>query len=351
MTPDESSPNAAHLVPGVSQAAGKKDHQALACSCDSTSATKVNAGTSKSPSTAASVAGTASLENTHIFELSTGCSGSPPGGTVRAGRRSSNKLRRRKTRGRWRCNESPCATFVTCYDTQMIDLELTPEQQGMWDDLWLGIRELCEDYPNGIVFIGGVGVYLHTAAVKHVPGRFIEFSHDGDFYMDHTDFHILRSLEDVTTNARLKKSQLIKHGMEFDIYEQYTNGLLVKYEDAVGASEIIDGVRVACLEHLLLLKLVAYKSRKGRNKGDKDERDLIRICYMLSQQPEGPREDILLPYLDTVLVETLDLIRTSRQFITLAAGNTHHASTMRKLTTKSIDAVGAMLGDDDDSDS
>jgi hypothetical protein len=233
----------------------------------------------------------------------------------------------------------------------MIDLELTDEQREMWDDLWLGIRELSEDYPEGIVFIGGIGVYLHTAAVKRVPGRFVEFSHDGDFYIDHADFHDLRTHEDVTTNARLKKSQIIKHGMEFDIFVQYTNGLLVKYEDAVGASEILDGVRVACLEHLLLLKLVAYANRKGRGKGDKDERDLIRICYMLAQQPDGPRESILLPYLDPSLLITLNLIRTSRQFITLAADNAHHASTIRKMATKSIDVINTMLGDDDDTDS
>lgn len=232
----------------------------------------------------------------------------------------------------------------------MIDLELTSEQQEMWDALWLGIRELCEDYPDGIVFIGGIGVYLHTAAVKRVPGRFVEFSHDGDFYINHSDFHDLRTHEEVTTNARLKKSQIIKHGMEFDIFVQYTNGLLVKYEDAFGASEILDGVRVASLEHLLLLKLVAYENRKGRSKGDKDERDLIRICYMLAQQPGGPRENLLLPYLDPSLLGTLNLIRNSRQFIPLAENNAHHASTMRKTATKSIDAIADMLGDDDDSD-
>lgn len=230
-------------------------------------------------------------------------------------------------------------------------MDLTPEEKEAWNSLWLGIRELGEDYPDGVVFIGGIAVYLHAAAMKRAPSRFVEFSHDGDFYISNADFNDLRHHEEVTTNVRLKKAQVVKHGMEFDIYEQYTNGLLVKYEDAVAASEVIDRTRVACLEHLLLLKLVAHENRKGRAKGDKDARDLIRILYMMAQQPGGPREEILLPYLDASLVDALVKIKTSREYVALTEGNLHHASTVRKVAVKSIDAIDAMLGDDDDDDS
>lgn len=54
-------------------------------------------------------------------------------------------------------------------------------------------------------------------------------------------------------------------------------------------SVVIDGIRCASLEHLLILKLDAYADRKNSAKGDKDERDLIKIMCSL----DIPNLDIL----------------------------------------------------------
>ena len=51
----------------------------------------------------------------------------------------------------------------------------------------------------------------------------------------------------------------------------------------MASSQVIDGVCIASLEHLLVLKLDAYASRRGSAKGAKDERDLIKILHLLDQ--------------------------------------------------------------------
>ena len=127
-----------------------------------------------------------------------------------------------------------------------------------WEALWRGIDELSGFFPEGIVFIGGVAVYLHARLAK-LSGAWIEFSHDGDFYISLSDYADLRDIEEVTTNRRLNKHQIIKDGIDFDIYLEYRNDLRVKYADALAASTVIENVRVASLEHLLLLKLDAYE--------------------------------------------------------------------------------------------
>ena len=70
--------------------------------------------------------------------------------------------------------------------------------------------------------------------------------------------------------------------LEFDVYVEHNDGLRVPYKDIAAASTVVDGIRVASLEHLLVLKLDAYAARRGSAKGRKDERDLIRIAHMLT---------------------------------------------------------------------
>ncbi len=48
------------------------------------------------------------------------------------------------------------------------------------------------------------------------------------------------------------------------------------------------GIRVACLEHLVILKTKAFLDRQGTSKGNKDEDDLVRIFFQLSNpDPEA----------------------------------------------------------------
>jgi hypothetical protein len=202
-----------------------------------------------------------------------------------------------------------------------------------WDTLWRGICELSAFFPEGIVFIGGVAVYLHVRGSK-VPDAWVEFSHDGDFYISLADFADLRDLEEVTQNRRLSKYQLIKNGIEFDVYLEFRHTLRVPYAAAHAASSVIENVRVACLEHLMLLKLDAYADRRGSAKGRKDERDLIRIAYLLSQQRTIHR-DRLTPLLTPQDVEAMSSVSRSTEIATMT-DSAKHAAKLRSEIMKVV---------------
>ena len=205
-----------------------------------------------------------------------------------------------------------------------------------WALLWEGIQELSEWFPDGIVFIGGIAVLLHVRGQK-LPERFVELSHDGDFFLSLADFGDLRDLEEVTANRRLSKHQIIRKGIEFDVYLENHNDLRVKYSDAMEASQVFDGVRVASLEHLLVLKLDAYASRRGSAKGSKDERDLIKICILMATSP--PKRERLEAYLVDEAVETLRRLETSSAYLSLCGGNAHEARALRQDVLRVIEDI------------
>lgn len=190
-----------------------------------------------------------------------------------------------------------------------------PEQ---WAALWTGVCEISEHFPEGVVFIGGVAVYLHTRA-EHLPEQWIEFSHDGDLYISLADFGDLRDTEEVTANRRLTKHQFIKNGIDFDVYLEHNNGLRVTYADVLTHALVVERVRIASLEHLLLLKLDAFADRRGSAKGRKDERDLIRIGHLMASPYRVKRKQLetYVTARDVSLLETI--LRTSPEFVQKSA--------------------------------
>jgi len=189
-----------------------------------------------------------------------------------------------------------------------------------------GIYEVAEMFPDDTVFIGGIAVYLHSVASGLAP-NLIEKSHDADLYISLPAYDDLRSIESVTSNPRLRKKQFIKYGMDYDVYLEHNNSLLVSFADILAGSIVIDHVRVASLEHLLLLKLMALESRSGTPKGPKDERDVIRIVLLLKQH--GVTKSRLERYFTTDMARTLEQLSHSREFVTLSRGNLHEARTLR----------------------
>ena len=210
-----------------------------------------------------------------------------------------------------------------------------PVDPETWVALWGAICELSDLFPDGLVFSGGIAVYLHARQAKLAPWG-IEFSHDGDFYISLADFSDLRDIEEVTANRRLSKHQFIKNGIEFDVYLEYNNGLRVPYADAWTRSSIIDNVRVTSLEHLLLLKLDAYADRKASAKGRKDERDLIRITHILSRQQI--HKTWLEPYATAEDVRLLTGAIRSPEFVSMTQ-NVRQASKLRTNFQTVLDAV------------
>jgi len=198
-----------------------------------------------------------------------------------------------------------------------------------WDVLWRNVAYLSEMFPDGIVFIGGVAVYLYTRSAN-ASGRFVEFSHDGDFLISISDFADLRDIEEVTANRRLNKYQIIREGIDFDVYLEYHNRLRIPYAEVLEGSKVIDGVRVAALEHLLLLKLAAFDARRGSAKGRKDERDLIRIGYLMDRGDVHEERFIRAVPRDVELLKTL---LGSTEFITMVE-TTKQANSLRSRLLK-----------------
>ena len=143
-------------------------------------------------------------------------------------------------------------------------------------ELLTACQEIAITFSEGVIFIGGIAVYLHAINGDSTSGL-AEFTHDGDFYISLADMADLRDIEQVTANRRLSKHQLIKRGFEFDIYTERQSSLIVPYDQVAAYSETFDELRVACLEHLLVLKLEAYRDRRNSSKGQKDSKDIIRL--------------------------------------------------------------------------
>ena len=189
--------------------------------------------------------------------------------------------------------------------------------------------EVAGLFPDGVVFIGGIAVYLHAKNVDETR-ELAEFTHDADFYISLADMADLRDIEEVTTNRRRSKHQMIKSGFEFDVYTERRAPLLVPYETVVASSQVIGGIRVASLEHLTVLKLEAFADRRGSAKGDKDAKDLLRIAAVAARGGRRFRRELVLPHVRDEHRELLALVERGPQPLALARGNAKDAKALRR---------------------
>lgn len=188
--------------------------------------------------------------------------------------------------------------------------------------------EIAETFPEGVVFIDGIAVYLHTTNLP-ATRDLAESTHDADFYISLADMGDLRDIEELTPNRRLSKHQMIKRGFEFDIYTERQSALIVPYETIVAASKVFGVVRVASLEHLLVLKLEAFADRKGSAKGDKDAKDILRIASVAVRSGATFRAALVVPYLRDEHWELLTTVERGPQPMALARGNAMAAKKLR----------------------
>jgi hypothetical protein len=186
--------------------------------------------------------------------------------------------------------------------------------------------ELSRDLTD-LVFIGGVAVYLH-AADRALAAAIPEASHDADFMISFAEYGVLKDSEEVVPTPRLSKHQMLVDGVEFDVYVERQHRLIVPYDEALAYSEIVEGARVACLEHLLVLKLDAFSQRGHSSKGEKDRRDVAKIGILLGRRV---RRDLVLPYMRDELAAALADVSRSSVFYDLCARNAHEAKKARSL--------------------
>lgn len=211
-----------------------------------------------------------------------------------------------------------------------------------WAKLVSAVEEIQEWFPDGIAFIGGIAVYAHAMS-NEGGAELAAYSHDADFVMMLPEFADLRDLEVVTANPRMTKYQFIKSGFEFDVYVEHQSGLEVPVDEVVAGSVLKSGLRVASLEHLLILKLDAYHDRKGSAKGEKDEDDLVRILRFI-----GNPEAELLKRLKPSDVPVLEKIAKSDAVTRIMQGNNTREKTFRDICLQSVGNIRAVLRDEND---
>jgi hypothetical protein len=140
----------------------------------------------------------------------------------------------------------------------------------------------------------------------------------------------LRNVEEVTPNRRLNRGLIFKGGFEFDIYTERQSGLIVPYDEIVARSEVFDGVRVASIELLFVLKQEAFRDRQASAKGEKDAKDLLRLALIAQRGGKGFDAGVAAPYLQDDRMALLERVERGSAATMLARGNAMEAKALRR---------------------
>jgi hypothetical protein len=187
---------------------------------------------------------------------------------------------------------------------------------------WDLLQELRKKFP--FILIGGWAVWLYTKRLK---------SKDIDIIISP---EVLSQLKEkyphLSKNDRLKKYEIIEEAIHIDIYVPFYSRLGVDQQTITFHTHSKDGFIVPKPEILLMLKLVAYQSRKGSSKGQKDLLDIISILML-------PEFDFarFYSYADTRLLFEIKQIFLQFSQIPQLGLNTHHFSKLKKILLNKLD--------------
>lgn len=131
------------------------------------------------------------------------------------------------------------------------------------------LQDLKRSYK--FILIGGWAVYLYTRALK---------SKDIDIIIDYPELAKMREKNEVFKNDRLKKYEIKTGEFDIDIYLPHYSELGIDAQEIKKKSIAREGFVVPELEMLFLLKLFAWKNRRGSAKGRKDELDIFSLIFL-----------------------------------------------------------------------
>jgi hypothetical protein len=131
------------------------------------------------------------------------------------------------------------------------------------------LKELKNKYR--FILIGGWAVFLYTRALK---------SKDIDIIVDYSELAKLKNDFAVVKNERLKKYEIKTGEFDIDIYLPQYSDLGIDIEEINKRPINKAGFIVPKLEVLFLLKLHAWRERRGSAKGQKDEIDLFSLVAL-----------------------------------------------------------------------
>lgn len=121
------------------------------------------------------------------------------------------------------------------------------------------------------VLLGGWAVYLYTQALK---------SKDIDIIVEFDTLGRLKNEYEIRKNERLQKYEIIKEGIEIDIYLPYYSYLGMPVEKLVTLVTQLQSFKVLKKEALVCSKLYAYLNRRGSIKGEKDRIDILNLLLL-----------------------------------------------------------------------
>lgn len=121
------------------------------------------------------------------------------------------------------------------------------------------------------VLIGGWAVFLYSRALK---------SKDIDIIVDYATLGRMKEASDIFKNDRLKKYEIKTGEFDVDIYLPHYSDLGIDVEEIKKLSIVREGFLVPPAEVLLLLKIYAFKERRGSTKGQKDELDIFSLAAL-----------------------------------------------------------------------
>ena len=123
---------------------------------------------------------------------------------------------------------------------------------------WLFLQELRRKFH--FVLIGGWAIWLYTRQLK---------SKDIDIVVELSELDKLKTTYDLTKNERLKKYEIKQGEVDIDIYVPFYSNPGVAAEQILKDAVLIESLKVPSRELLLILKTVAWKSRRMSTKGRK----------------------------------------------------------------------------------
>lgn len=131
------------------------------------------------------------------------------------------------------------------------------------------LQQLKQHYQ--FVLIGGWAVFLYARSLK---------SKDIDIIIDYAELGKIRDEHEIFKNDRLKKYELKTGEFDVDIYLPHYSELGLDIEEIKKRTIIKEGFTVPLPEILFLLKLFAWKERRGSPKGQKDELDIFSLAVL-----------------------------------------------------------------------
>ena len=202
-------------------------------------------------------------------------------------------------------------------------------------------HEIGRLYEPGLIFIGGIGVYLHAINAGDLK-ELAEATKDADLYISISGFSELREIEELSPNPRLNKHEFRKGGFSFDVYTERHSSLPVPYAEVAADAREYDGVKVAAPEHLLVLKLDAAVDRKGSEHGRKDIKDIIRLMLVAHASKFDAKRCVA--FMQERHFDVLVEIARGPEFMSLARGNAKQAKALRTRFSAVLESVRNAYG-------